>query len=207
MSKSKGNVVNPLEVAEIYGTDAVRMSLIVGATAGNDPIISEDKIRGYRNFTTKIWNASRFVLMEYKKTEVKPKFTAADRKNIREMEAAKDKVAKLIEKYDFNHAAETAYHYFWHTFADKVIEGSKSRMKPEEPSDAGIASRQVFDEADLSRRVFDEADAAAARETLIKILVGSLKMIHPFMPFVTEEVWKNIPKEAKKRDLLLIEPW
>ncbi|MHB9019769.1 MAG: valine--tRNA ligase [Minisyncoccota bacterium] len=67
MSKSKGNVINPLEMAETYGTDAVRMALIIGSTAGNDPIISEDKIRGYRNFATKIWNASRFVLMNYKK--------------------------------------------------------------------------------------------------------------------------------------------
>ena len=80
MSKSKNNVINPLEVADIYGTDAVRMALIIGSTAGNDPIISEDKIRGYRNFATKIWNASRFVLMNYKKIDAKPKLTSADKK-------------------------------------------------------------------------------------------------------------------------------
>lgn len=201
MSKSKGNVVNPLEVAEVYGTDAVRMSLVVGSTAGNDPIVSEDKIRGYRNFTTKVWNAARFVLMDYKKSGVKPKFTAKDKKNIRDMESAKNKVARYIDKYDFNHAAETAYHYFWHTFADVVIEESKSRIKTEAKEGQ---PQQDLNKADSSRR---EADSAAAQETLLKILVESIKMLHPFMPFVTEEIWKNIPEEAKKRDLLLVEPW
>ena len=82
MSKSKGNVIDPLGVAETYGADAVRMSLIMGSTAGNDPIISEDKIRGYRNFATKIWNISRFVLMNYdsKFEKIKPKFTKEDKK-------------------------------------------------------------------------------------------------------------------------------
>ena len=183
MSKSKGNVINPLEVAEVYGTDAVRMSLIVGNTAGNDPVISEDKIRGYRNFTTKVWNASRFVLMN-EDPGVKPKFAAKDRKNLRDMETAKKKVARYIESFDFNHAAETAYHYFWHTFADKVIEGSKSRLKSE-----------------------DKADAAAARETLISILFGCLKMLHPFMPFVTETVYRELPEKVRQKEFLMVENW
>jgi valyl-tRNA synthetase len=183
MSKSKGNVINPLEVAEVYGTDAVRMSLVVGSTAGNDPVISEDKIRGYRNFTTKIWNASRFVLMN-EDPGTKPKFTAKDRKNLRDMESAKKKVAHHIESFDFNHAAETAYHYFWHTFADKVIEGSKSRLKSE-----------------------DKSDAAAARETLISILVGCLKMLHPFMPFVTETVYRELPEKVRQKEFLMVENW
>lgn len=183
MSKSKGNVINPLEVAEVYGTDAVRMSLIVGNTAGNDPIISEDKIRGYRNFTTKVWNASRFVLMN-EDNGVKPKFTAKDKKNIRDMETAKKKVAKNIEALDFNHAAEIAYHYFWHTFADVVIEESKDRLKSE-----------------------NKADASAARETLISVLLGCLKMLHPFMPFVTEKIYRELPEKARQKEFLMIETW
>jgi len=185
MSKSKGNVINPLEVAETYGTDAVRMALIVGSTAGNDPIISEDKIRGYRNFATKIWNASRFVLMNYKEIKVKPKLTAKDKKNLKDLEAAKKKITKYLNKYDFNHAAETAYHYFWHTFADKVIEESKPRIRPENEN--------------LS-------DAAAAQETLIKILSESMKLLHPFMPFITEQIYQILPN-TKKNSLLMIEKW
>lgn len=183
MSKSKNNVINPLEVADIYGTDAVRMALIIGSTAGNDPIISEDKIRGYRNFATKIWNASRFVLMNYKKIDVKPKLTMADKKNIKDLENAKKKITKYLDKYDFNHAGETAYHYFWHTFADKVIEESKSRINSE-----------------------NLADAAAAQETLIKILGESLKFLHPFMPFITEQIFQMLPT-TKEGSLLMVEKW
>jgi len=183
MSKSKNNVINPLEVADMYGTDAVRMALIIGFTAGNDPIISEDKIRGYRNFATKIWNASRFVLMNYKKIDAKPKLTAADNKNIKDLETAKKKITKYLDKYDFNHAGETAYHYFWHTFADKVIEASKSRINSE-----------------------NLADAAAAQETLIKILGESMKFLHPFMPFITEQIFQMLPT-TKEGSLLMIEKW
>jgi len=187
MSKSKGNVINPLEVAEIYGTDAVRMSLIMGNAAGNDPIISEDKIRGCRNFTTKIWNAARFVLMEgvnIDRSKNPPKLTSLDKKNIRDMEATKKKVARLIENFAFHHAAETAYHYFWHTFADCVIEESKIRLKS----------------GDLQ-------DAYAAYNALLTMLVGSLKMLHPFMPFVTESIYQELPESVRQKKYLMIENW
>ncbi len=184
MSKSKGNVINPIEVAEIYGTDAVRIALIVGSTAGNDLAISEDKIRGYRNFATKIWNASRFVLMNHKQTNIKPKLAKSDKKNLKDFETAKKKVTKYLDKYDFNHAAETAYHYFWHTFADKIIENSKPRLQSE-----------------------NSADAAAAEDTLIEILSGSLKILHPFMPFITEEIWSLLPEDKSRGKLLMIEKW
>lgn len=183
MSKSKGNVINPLEVAEIYGTDAVRMSLIVGNAAGNDPVISEDKIRGYRNFTTKIWNASRFIL-SIEDINEKPKLTLKDKQNIREMKAVKKKISALIEKFDFNRAAETAYHYFWHTFADKIIEESKSRLKSD-----------------------NKKDAAAAKETLLNILTESLKMLHPFMPFITEDIYQRLPTKNRRAKFIMIENW
>jgi len=182
MSKSKGNVINPLEVADVYGTDAVRMALVVGTTAGNDPIISEDKIRGYRNFATKIWNASRFVLMSYQEIKVKPKFTATDKKNLKDLQTAKKKITAYIDKFDFNHAAETAYHYFWHTFADKVIEDSKARLKSE-----------------------NLAEAAAAQTVLLEILRESMKLLHPFMPFITEKIYQMLPN--RKQGMLMIEEW
>ncbi len=182
MSKSKGNVINPLEVADVYGTDAVRMALVIGTTAGNDPIISEDKIRGYRNFATKIWNASRFVLMNYRELKAKPKFTSADKKNLKDLQTAKKKITAYMDKYDFNHAAETAYHYFWHTFADKVIESSKDRLRSE-----------------------NEADTAAAQSVLLEILGESMKFLHPFMPFITEEIYQNLPN--KRKSLIMIAKW
>jgi valyl-tRNA synthetase len=182
MSKSKGNVIDPLGVAEIYGTDAVRMALIVGTSAGNDPIISEDKIRGYRNFATKIWNATRFVLMNYRDIKIKPKLTDADKKNIKDLNITKKKITTYMEKYDFGHAAETAYHYFWHIFADKVIESSKIRLQSENLS-----------------------DVAAAQEVLLEILRESMKFLHPFMPFITEEIYQKLP--IAKKNLLMIEPW
>ncbi|MBU6142201.1 valine--tRNA ligase [Patescibacteria group bacterium] len=182
MSKSKGNVINPLEVADQYGTDAVRMALIIGTTAGNDPIISEDKIRGYRNFANKVWNASRFVLMNHRELSAKPKFTTEDKKSLKDLAAAKKKITGYLNKYDFNHAAETAYHYFWHTFADKVIEQSKERIKSD-----------------------NAADAAAAQAVLLEIISESMKFLHPFMPFITEQIWQMLPGDP--RGLLMVEKW
>ncbi|MEK7464592.1 MAG: valine--tRNA ligase [Patescibacteria group bacterium] len=184
MSKSKGNVIDPLGVAEIYGTDAVRMALVVGGTAGNDIVISEEKIRGYRNFSTKIWNASRFVLInnkpEFKK--IKTKFSKDDKKNLTDLKKIKSQVTKHLENFEFHLASEKIYHYFWHNFADKIIETSKPRLK--------------------SDKVIESATAYKLLET---ILVESLKMLHPFMPFVTEEIYGNI--DVKNKKMLIVTSW
>lgn len=181
MSKSKGNVIDPLGVAELYGTDAVRMGFMAGTSAGNDPVISEDKIRGYRNFATKIWNAARFILMSKpSKITPKPKLSPTDKKNIKKLGEVKSTVTKHIEKFEFHLAAEKIYHYFWHTFADKVIEAAKPRLK--------------------SGNIKDKAAAYLMLQT---ILVACLKMLHPFMPFVTEEIYgKFFPGKS-----LIIEKW
>jgi len=193
MSKSLGNGMDPLEMSEKYGADATRMSLIIGAAPGNDTRISEDRIRGYRNFSTKIWNAARFVLMNYEATSVAPKFTNSDNKNLEELKQIKKDVTAAIEAMDFNRAGETIYHYFWHTFADKVIEAAKARLNTDTNSNA--------------------EDRAAVQEMLLTILKESLKMLHPFMPFVTEEIWGKLPRKAPPRgepdnkNLLIIEKW
>ncbi|MEX2033447.1 MAG: valine--tRNA ligase [Candidatus Colwellbacteria bacterium] len=189
MSKSKGNVIDPLGVAEIYGVDALRMALTIGNMPGSDTAISEDKIRGYRNFTTKIWNASRFVISNYdKKLKTKPKYTKSDRSNLKKLKEIKQQITTDIEKFRFHHAGETAYHYFWHTFADKIIEEAKPRLKIDKSASAKAM-----------------ADKAAAQTVLLEILKESLKMLHPFMPFVTEEIWGRLPH--KPRNLLMIEKW
>ena len=134
MSKSSGHAIDPLDMVKDYGADAARLSLIVGATAGGYIRLSEDKIRGYRNFSTKIWNVARFVLMN--KPSVIPtgglpvgrqgiQYSEEDNKNLEELAAIKTQVAAHIENFDFHLASELAYHYFWHTFADKIIEESK----------------------------------------------------------------------------------
>ncbi len=192
MSKSKGNVVDPLGVAEIYGADAVRMALIMDSTPGNDPIISEDKIRGYRNFATKIWNISRFVLMNYdqKFEKIKPQFTKEDKKNLKDLITIHKKITKDIEGLKFHIAAHSIYHYIWHTFADKILENSKPRLRSE-----NIIER------------------AAAFKVNLEIFSAALKLLHPFMPFITEEIWQNLPilrrdsGQVKNKKMLMIEKW
>lgn len=182
MSKSKGNVIDPLGVADTYGTDAVRMALVIGNTAGNDIIISEDKIRGYRNFATKIWNVARFVMMSKKPEFSKAKITLspADKKDLANFKKIKAQVTKHLEKYEFHLAGEKLYHFFWHEFADKIIENSKSRLTGE-----------------------NAKDAAAVYGKLETILGECLKMLHPFMPFVTEEIWQKMGNKG----LLMVEKW
>lgn len=184
MSKSKGNVIDPLGVAEIYGTDAVRMALTVGNIPGNDVVISEDKIRGYKHFANKIWNASRFVLINAQdfNCKTKPNLTAKDKKKLKELKSFTNQITKLIESYKFYLAAEKLYHYFWHTFADKIIEESKTRLNGE-----------------------DKKNRQAAQFLLLEHLRTLLAMLHPFMPFITEEIWSQLP--AKDKKMLMIEKW
>ena len=211
MSKSKGNVIDPLGVAEIYGSDALRIALVAGNTAGKDIVISEDKIRGYRNFATKIWNISRFILMNKpgRNNSKKPggsivKLTAADKKNINELKKIKAKVGRHIERYEFHLAAETVYHYVWHNFADKIIESYKPRLRAysaEAAASAAKAGQSYGGQARLSAK--EESDAAADYSTLETILIECLKMLHPFMPFVTEAIFQKI----RAGGFLMMEEW
>jgi len=193
MSKSKGNVTSPVEIAQKYGTDALRMALVVGNTAGNSMALSDDKIRGYRNFTTKIWNASRFVLMardgvrEAGGETTAASLSAEDAKVVEDARAAKDAVSGYLDKMDFHLAAEHAYHYFWHTFADKVIESARLRSE-------------------------DIADRTATALMLEEVLAISLTMLHPFVPFVTETVYRDLRTGLGASDrypepLLMVRPW
>lgn len=196
MSKSKGNVIDPLGVAEIYGTDAVRMALIIGNTPGNDIIISEEKIRGYRNFANKVWNAARFTLTAQNenfqfsihnfqtnsKSQI-PKLTKKDKQNLNNLNKLVKDITKLMDNFKFYLAAEKLYHYFWHTFADKIIEESKPRLVS-----------------------VNEKDRAIALFVLTENLTTLLKLLHPFMPFITEEIWSKFP-DSKNKKLLIVEEW
>lgn len=190
MSKTAGNVIDPLDMIQKYNADATRLSLVVGAAPGSDIKLSEDRVRGYRNFTTKIWNVGRFVLMHHRAEfrKMKVAISPSDRKYLVQARAVKREVAKYIEGYQFHRAAERAYHYLWHTFADKIIEEKKVDLKGDEMKRAASAYRLL---------------EAILRECLI--------MLHPFVPFVTEALYQNLPPDQhsreKKYPFLMITPW
>ncbi len=183
MSKSKGNVIDPLVVAEVYGSDALRLALVIGNMPGRDMVISEEKIRGCRNFINKIWNILRFIILNTEDYNPKGKIslTAEERKIIKEFNQTAKKVTAHIEAFRFSHAAESAYHYCWHNFADKIIEKSKPILK--------------------------EKRTRRARQYLLVEIMGKMMiLLHPFIPFITEEVYAKLPLK-KKGALLMIENW
>lgn len=185
MSKSKGNVIDPLGIIEEYGTDALRMALTIGTSIGKDPTISEDKIRGYRNFTTKLWNVTRFLIMNlenYTPKKQLPNLTPKDKKILKEFEEVVKKVTHNMKANRYWQAAEDIYHYSWHTFADKIIEDSKKILQGD-----------------------DSKTKKSRQYVLIKIWSDTLKLLHPFMPFITEELYSYLPIKDKK--MLIIEKW
>lgn len=164
MSKSKGNVINPINLIDKYGADALRISLLYGTPAGSKVILSEEKVKGMRNFSNKIWNAARFV-KEFKSEA--PKNKEFDKK----MKKIIKDVTESIDKYKLNKASEILYEEFWHWFCDKCIEESKNGK---------IGARQ-----------------------LKKGLFVFIKLLHPFMPFVTEKIWS----EMGEKELLISSQW
>jgi valyl-tRNA synthetase len=180
MSKSKGNVMNPLEMSEKYGSDAVRIALVVGNPAGADSAMSESKIKGYRNFSTKIWNIARFVEM-YQVSGVRCQVNGEKHKEyLKEFETLKTEVTGHLENFEFHLAAEKIYHYIWHTLADKIIEAEKETLK------SGT-----------------DAEKAESYAVLEQLLLESMKLLHPFMPFITEEIYQTF----RPGKMLMIEQW
>lgn len=188
MSKSLGNIIDPVDMSEKYGADATRLSLIIGNGPGNDMRLSEDKIKGYKHFANKIWNVTRFVLTNIEGLDIAqmPELLDEDRQTLAELETVIKDTTKDIEEYRFYLAGEKLYHYFWHTFADVILEASKPRLFGE-----------------------DKKSKLSIQWTLLKILETNLRALHPFMPFVTEEIWSMMPKEdtGKIKKLLIIEAW
>jgi valyl-tRNA synthetase len=178
MSKSLGNGIDPLEMADKYGADATRLSLIIGTPAGSDLKLSEDRIRGYRNFSTKIWNIARFIEMNRPAHRAAGNISA--RPEAKELAALKSEITKHIETFEFHLAGEKLYHYIWHTLADKIVEAEKKHL-----------------------RDGNDAEKSESYALLEHLLLESLKMLHPFMPFVTEEIY-GIFCPGK---MLMVEKW
>ncbi|MEA4910764.1 Valine--tRNA ligase [bioreactor metagenome] len=185
MSKSLNNALDPRELIEKFGTDALRMSLIIGNGPGNDLKLGEDKVKAYKNFANKIWNATRFVLektADYEDSEnLLENITFSEDKNIlaESMNVIKE-ITEDIENYRLHLASEKIYAYFWHEFCDKHIET-------------------------LKVRIMNEEEKTSAQATLLLVLKNLIITLHPFMPFVTEEIWKSIKSE--KDGLLLVTKW
>ncbi len=179
MSKSLGNIIDPLTMADKYGADATRLSLIIGSSAGNDLKLSEDRIRGYRNFSTKLWNIARFIQMNKPEGELGAS-TADGHVYIKELNDVKNAVTAHIENFEFHLAGEKLYHYVWHRLADEIIEQEKTVLRDGTPEEK--AERYAL---------------------LTSLLLGSLKMLHPFMPFITEEIWQIF----RPGTMLMVERW
>jgi valyl-tRNA synthetase len=185
MSKSLGNGIDPIDVAREFGSDAGRMALVVGTAPGTDSKISNDKIKTYKHFANKIWNVTRFVLsstegLDYSKV---PTLTKKDSSTLNELDNVIGDISQDMENMRFHLASEKIYHYIWHTFADVIIEERKEILLKREAE-----------------------ETISAKFTLYHILLTSLKMLHPFMPFITEEIWSMLPHK-KSRPLLMIESW
>jgi valyl-tRNA synthetase len=184
LSKSLGNNIDPRDLSAKFGTDAVRMAMIVGTAPGADLHFSENKVKAYKKFANKLWNISRFVLdntADYDVAAHTP--TSADPDILQPLQALISEITPEMESFKYYLVGEKLYHYVWHTFADEIIESLKPIVQDE-----------------------SHPDRIKAQATLWEILTTSLKLLHPFMPFVTEEIWQSLP-DCPGRDLLMVTQW
>ncbi|MCI9120785.1 MAG: valine--tRNA ligase [Oscillibacter sp.] len=190
MSKSLGNGIDPLEVAEKYGADALRFNLITGNSPGNDMRFYTEKCEAMRNFANKVWNASRFVLMNLGDLETYA-LPAADRLEredkwvLSKLNTLVKEVTENLDSYEIGVASAKVYDFLWDTYCDWYIELTKTRLNGE-----------------------DEAAKDTARNVLCFVLAELLKLLHPFMPFITEEIFQALPKQAGAEDkFLMLAKW
>ena len=185
MSKSLGNGIDPLEVIDQYGADALRFMLATGNSPGNDMRYSPEKVEASRNFANKIWNAARFILMNLEgheiKNELPNELTTEDKWIISSFNRVAKEITENLEKFELGIAAQKIYDFLWDVFCDWYIEIAKIRMNSD-----------------------DAQTAQNAREVLVWVMTGTLKLLHPFMPFITEEIWQTLPH---KGDALIVAEW
>ncbi len=180
MSKSKGNTIEPQELQRRYGTDAVRFTMAILAAPGNDIPLSPERMEGYRAFANKLWNACRFVLLRLGDAPRPPRFreedlTLTDRWILSRTHHVVREVDQALDEYRFDRAADALYHFAWHEFCDWYIEIVKPDLAPEESA---------------------SPRAATARAVLLEVLDTLLRLLHPFVPFLTEELWQKLPHEG-----------
>jgi valyl-tRNA synthetase len=188
MSKSKGNVINPLDLIEKYSADALRFTLLSMASPGTDVKLSEDRVKGYRNFLNKLWNANNFLITnncDFSKIDKTPKLTININKWIySELLLAKDKIEKNLKEYRFDEAAKNAYQFAWHSYCDLYLELSKTIL---------------FSEEEIAKDEVREVSAYIFKQILI--------LLHPFIPFVTEEIWLKNKLDNAGKNFLMLTNW
>lgn len=185
MSKSLGNGIDPLEVIEKYGADTLRFMLITGNTPGNDMRFYWERVESTRNFANKIWNASRFALMNlegYDPAAEKAPYTLADKWIISRLQDVAGNVTGLLERFELGEAGREIYDFIWGEICDWYIELAKPRLYGRE----------------------GEAARATAQEVLVTVLSGAMKLLHPYMPFITEEIYQALPHEESS---IMIAKW
>jgi valyl-tRNA synthetase len=190
-SKTRGNVVDPLDLVDRFGADALRFTLAALTMPGSDLKLSESRTEGYRHFANKIWNASRFALMNLEGfnfdeivREVPPEdFSLPDRWIRGRLNQVIREVHQSLEEYKFNEASHTLYHFIWHEYCDWYLE---------------LTKLYLYKEGDPKRQNL-------TRQTLIEVLDAILRLLHPFMPFITEEIWQQLPGRKENESIMLAE--
>ncbi|CCO07670.1 valine--tRNA ligase [Desulforamulus hydrothermalis] len=185
MSKSLGNGVDPLDVIESHGADSLRFMLITGNTPGNDLRFHFERLDGARNFANKLWNASRFVMMnlgDYDPAAQGEPYTLADRWILSRLQGAVSQVTDYLERYELGEAARVLYDFIWSEFCDWYIELAKPRL---------------FGKTTPGDRI-------TAQQVLVQVLRQTLELLHPFMPFITEEIWQKLPHRG---ETVMLAPW
>ncbi|MDD6189935.1 MAG: valine--tRNA ligase [Clostridiales bacterium] len=183
MSKSLGNGIDPLEMIDHYGSDALRFNLVTGNSPGNDMRFYTERCEAMRNFANKIWNASRFVMMNLSidKCELPEKLEAEDKWILSKFNRVVAEVTENMEKYELGIAAQKVYDFIWDSYCDWYIELTKTRLQGD-----------------------DEGSKIGAQKVLCWVLGETLKLLHPFMPFLSEEIWQALPHEG---DFLITSKW
>ena len=185
MSKSLGNGVDPLDVIGVYGADALRFTLVTGNSPGNDLRFSEEKVSASRNFANKIWNAARFILMNIEGKDIDcalpKKLYTSDKWILNRFNNVTAAVTENLEKFELGMAVSKLYDFIWDDFCDWYIELAKIRMNGA-----------------------DEESADSARRVLVWTMSNTLKLLHPFMPYITEEIWQTLPHDG---EALIVAKW
>lgn len=186
MSKSLGNGIDPLEIIDKYGCDALRMNMVMGNSPGNDMRFYVERCEAMRNFANKLWNASRYVLMNLDENAVNKlpnirDLTIADKWVLSKLNTLISEVTDNLEKYELGIAVQKVYDFLWDTYCDWYIELTKARLYSE-----------------------DAAQKQTALQVLVYVLDQTLRLLHPFMPFITEEIWQSLPHDG---DALIVAQW
>lgn len=203
MSKSKGNILDIDQIKNEYGSDALRMTYFYQNSAGGSYVVSPDKLKNFKQFCNKIWNASRFVLSNYENENIDRTGVDIDnlkfdfsKKVVEHIKNVKKRVSDNMTNYEFGYATETLYDEFWHTYCDVLIEESKKYIYPEKDKETGAVISTPSEE-----------EKSEVTQVMLYVLKEYLKMLHPFIPFITQKIWNEVPKTENENKYITYSGW